>query len=179
MNQPSYRRKQKDAVSWLNQSSHGASLLATVRHHVELQQRLQAVLPAPWGAACSVMRWQDQVLTLGVPNAAHAAKIRQLTPSLTAGLRQVGWQVNGIRVRVQAGESVETEVKRLAMRPPREVRPLDRHDLEAFEALGSTLPEGPLAQSVARLLARHHVPPGTEALPSDATTPGPSETEQP
>src|SRR5690606_14128936 len=102
MYQPPRRHKQTDAMSWLHQSQHGASVLATAKKLLELQALVQASLPAPLNTACQIVRWQDETLTLSVPSAAHSAKLRQVVPRLAAALQKHGWQVNEIRVRVQA-----------------------------------------------------------------------------
>ena len=38
---------------------------------------------------------------IAVPNAALATRIRQMLPKLQAGLRDKGWPVDGIRIKVQ------------------------------------------------------------------------------
>ncbi|WP_371820314.1 DciA family protein [Verticiella alkaliphila] len=140
-----------DALSWLNQSSGGASVMATAHRLLDMQRHLQSVLPPPLNAACQVMRSQDDTLTLSVPTPAHSAKLRQILPRLAASLQAGGWQVNEIRVRVQAG-------------PLTFPRPQSIHDgvrpeiadtgVAAFAELRETLAEGPLADALARLLAR-------------------------
>lgn len=151
MYQPYRRQKQTDAMSWLNQSSHGASVLATATRMLELQQHVQAALPAPLNAACQIIRWQDDTLTLSVPSAAHSAKLRQVIPRLASSLQNRGWQVNEIRVRVQAASRFPAPPAPI----PRDQRPqITSNGVAAFEALAHTVPEGPLAHAIARLLER-------------------------
>ncbi|PPE68995.1 DUF721 domain-containing protein [Caldimonas thermodepolymerans] len=45
----------------------------------------------------------EQGWSLLAPNGAAAAKLRQLQPRLEEALRQRGWQVSAIRVKVQSG----------------------------------------------------------------------------
>jgi hypothetical protein len=45
----------------------------------------------------------EQGWSLLAPNGAAAAKLRQLQPRLEEALRQHGWQVSAIRVKVQSG----------------------------------------------------------------------------
>lgn len=151
MVQPYRRHKQTDAMSWLHQSQHGASVLATAQRLLELQALVQASLPAPLNTACQIIRWQDDVLTLSVPSSAHSAKLRQVVPRLAGALQKHGWQVNEIRVRVQAGPRFP-----LAPAPvPRDQRPEITPDgVAAFAELATTLDDGPLARAIARLVQR-------------------------
>lgn len=140
------RKPSPDALSWLNQTSHGASLVATANRLLQLQQSTQRVLPPPLNTACQILRWQDDSLTLGVPTAAHSAKLRQVLPRLVDALQADGWQVNQIKVRVQA---------RRSDLPPRAA--IQTHDIppdgvKAFEELSALLPEGKLADAVRRLV---------------------------
>ena len=151
MYQPYRRQKQTDAMSWLNQSSHGASLLATAARLLEMQQHLRTALPAPLNASCQIIRWQDDILTVSVPTAAHSAKLRQVVPRLAGALQKHGWQVNEIRVRVQAMPMLP----QAPGRTPPEHRPvITENGVEAFARLAHELPQGPLSDAVRRLLER-------------------------
>ncbi len=151
MYQPYRRHKQTDAMSWLHQSQHGASVLATAKRLLELQALIQASLPAPLSTACQIVRWQDEILTLSVPSAAHSAKLRQVVPRLAAALQKHGWQVNEIRVRVQAAPRFPEAPPAV----PREQRPQISSDgVAAFADLAGTLRDGPLARAIERLVQR-------------------------
>jgi hypothetical protein len=142
--------QQTATLSCLKRDGGGASLLSTAKRLIELQQHLAAALPGQLGEACRVLRIEDGKLTLGVPTAAHSAKLRQLAPRLADALAKHGWQVNGIAVRVQA------TLNRLpdAPAPAREPRLLGAQGLQAFSELHDKLERGPLADAVARLLER-------------------------
>jgi len=119
---------------------------------MQIRQDIAATLPAPLNAICQVAKVENQRVILAVPNAAYAAKLRQLAPRMAQALTARGWNLNEIAVRVQAGlGSIGTEMSR----PPRQVEPLDEQALEAFEALRGQLRPGPLAEAVDRLLAHH------------------------
>ena len=123
---------------------------------MQIRQAAQAVLPEGLGDACQVARLEDGCLTLAVPNASHAAKLRQLAPRLADALTRQGWNINEIKVRIQAdiyGPALPTP-------PARETKPLDAQALHAFTALHDELQPGPLADAVARLLKRHGSPKG-------------------
>lgn len=116
-----------------------------------LQQDIQRLLPEPLASACQVHKWQDGNLLLGIPSAAHSAKLRQMVPRLVQGLQQHGWQVNEIRVRVQAQRDLK-----MSDPVPRGPGPeVDATGLAAFEALQATLPEGdPVRVAIEKLLRR-------------------------
>ncbi|MFN3417003.1 MAG: DciA family protein [Caldimonas sp.] len=71
----------------------------------ESQSRLDGIrplLPPALAAHVKAGPVDDAGWTLLAPNAAAAAKLRQLQPRLEAALRQQGWQVSAIRVKVQS-----------------------------------------------------------------------------
>lgn len=141
------------AMAWLRQDGRAASLLATANRHIQLEQALRAVLPPALQSACHVLRFEDGRLTLGVPAAAHSAKLRQLGPRIAAALDQRGWQVNGIAVRVQASLSQPLgQDVRLAR--PGKPNELGERGVDAFEELKAALPPSPLADAVERLVSR-------------------------
>lgn len=127
---------------------------------MDLERQVGTALPAPLGQSCRVLRYEDGQLTLGVPAAAHSAKLRQLAPRLAAALEKQGWQINGIAVRVQATLTrlEETESSYPAPRAP--VRQMSERGIQAFAELRRQLAEGPLADAVQRLLEAHGSPPG-------------------
>lgn len=146
---------QTATMNWLRQDSRGASLMSTATQLMALQSQVDAVLPEALRGACRVLRFQDNNLTLGVPAASHSAKLRQLAPRIVAGLEKQGWQVNGIAVRVQASLTRPVEALMAEHALPRQpAQPLGNQGIAAFEELQGHLREGPLANAVARLLAR-------------------------
>lgn len=144
----------KNALGWLGSDTLGAGVLATARRYMQMRQIVQAALPAALGDACQVVKLENQRVTLAVPSAAHAAKLRQLAPRIAEALTRRGWNVNEIAVRVQAGMPGPGT----ASRPPRETVPLEEKGLQAFADLHGSLRPGRLADAVARLLARHGKP---------------------
>ncbi|MEI2416908.1 DciA family protein [Orrella sp. JC864] len=128
-----------------------AGVIATAHRHIQIRQAVASVLPPALGAVCQVAKADQLTLVLAVPSAAHAAKLRQMAPSLIRALGARGWNLNEIAVRVQAGlPTGRTEKPR-----PVEKNELDETALQAFSRLHQGLRPGPLADAVARLL-RHH-----------------------
>jgi hypothetical protein len=141
------------ALSWLRHDGRTAGLLATANRHMDLEQHLRAALPAALRAACHVLKFDDGQLTIGVPAAAHSAKLRQLAPRIAASLEKQGWQVNGIAVRVQA--SLSRPLGGLvAPNPVGRPNQINASGIAAFAELEGKIENEPLARAIARLVAR-------------------------
>src|SRR5690625_2438610 len=106
------------ALDWVSADAHGASMLATAQNLIDAERETRHVLPPGIAHACRVARIDGHRMTLAVPSAAYASKLRQLTPRVLAQLNQAGWNVNEITVRVQ-GALLQSE----AHSPPRDVEP--------------------------------------------------------
>jgi len=138
------------AVSWLGNDQQGANVLAAARNLLSAQEAVRESLPPALARACQVARIDRQRMTLAVPSAAYAAKLRQLAPRIIQLLASRGWDLQDVNVKVQAslpwGQEKAVE---------REVVPLDDNALQAFDALRSNIRPGPLADAIGRLLAHH------------------------
>lgn len=151
MNTSTRRQPTPDALSWLNASQHGASLVVTAQRMLALQNNVQQLLPEHLATTCQVLKWQDGSLLVGIPSAAHSAKLRQVVPRLVQGLQQAGWQVNEIRVKVQARRDTDVALAYRNVKAPE----VDATGLAAFAELHQALPEGdPVRMAVERLLRR-------------------------
>lgn len=155
-----YRRTEqaagRTAIDWLGQDVHGANVLATANQMLAMEKAARRLLPPALGRVCHVARLDRQQLTLVVPGAAHASRLRQFTPRIIEGLAVSGWNLNEIIVKIQA------DISRGRTNPPpeKQANPLGQSGLQAFSALREQLPEGPLADAISRLLERHSKLPG-------------------
>lgn len=138
------------AVSWLGSDVQGAQVLTVARNLLKVEQAIKAALPAALADVCKVARIERQQLTLAVPSAAYASKLRQLAPRLVRLLADGGWNLNEIIVKVQAGL-----VKSQTKTAPRRVAPLNESALRAFDELHNNIRPGPLADAISRLLKHH------------------------
>lgn len=139
------------AVDWLDSDQHGANVLSTARMLLSIEQATKQVLPPALAQVCKVARIDRQQITLAVPSAAYAARLRQLAPRIVQLLAGSGWNLNEISVKVQAGllqSQTKTTQTKIAV-------PLDNDALSAFAKLRDTLKPGPLADAVNRLLVHH------------------------
>lgn len=98
------------------------------------------------------MRFDEDQLTVGVPNAALAAKLKQQLPKLQESLLQRGWQVNAIRIKVQVRKIGEKAMRR------KEIE-MSNKALTAFENLRNSLEKSPgnqaLTEALSTMLKRH------------------------
>lgn len=137
-------------LDWMAGDQRGAGLLDTARRLMAAEALLAQVLPAGLARNCKAALIDRQRLTVSVPSPAHAARLRQLAPSVAAHLRAAGWRIEDIVVRIDAGLG-RTAIKQAL----RQAEGLDETALDSFEALRRSLRPGPLADAVGRLLHRH------------------------
>lgn len=142
-------------IEFLRRNDGAGNLLPTAERVLELRQDVLAIVPAVLRETCEIAVFTDETLTLRVTSAGAAAKLRQTLPRLREGLLDRGWQVNVIRLRVQAFDSVELS-RSCATLPKHAQIPVDA--VAAFSELATQLSDSPLKDAVSRLVRRR----GTE-----------------
>src|SRR3546814_20096574 len=78
------------AVNWLSDDQHGAQVLTTARELIAVEQAAIQILPPALAEVCKVARIERQQVTLAVPDAAYAAKLRQLATRILQRLNSSG-----------------------------------------------------------------------------------------
>lgn len=125
----------KDAVDFLRAHDKLANLLPAAARLVALQKDCAAILPAQF-VWCTPLAFEDGQLTLAIPNAALAAKLKQQLPKLQDNLLKRGWQVIAIRLKVQ--------VINVVVKPERVPHPgLSAGAISAFAQLENALEKTP------------------------------------
>jgi hypothetical protein len=99
-------RTAKGVADYLQAHDKMRLLLPAAGRHAALQKACEAALPVLFDT-CSVLHLDAGQLTIAAPNGALAAKLKQKLPMLQGILQQQGWQVSAIRLKVQAGKTVE------------------------------------------------------------------------
>jgi len=139
------------ASDFLRLNDQISALLPAVRRRLHLQRECQRLMPRMFEYA-EVLQLQDGQLTVAVPNAALAARLKQNLPTLQNGLLEGGWQINAIKIKVQVTSKVEKEAT------PKQIA-LSDSALQAFASLEQTLDPHPqnagLRDALARLLSNH------------------------
>ncbi len=144
-------RTAQGATDFLRAHDKMASLLPAVARMAALEKDCAAILPDMFND-CAVLQFESDQLVLSIPNAALAAKLKQILPKLKDALMKRGWQVSAIRLKVQVTKSLEKSVpsKRLMM-PVQAV--------SALSALSTELEETPrnatLIAALNALVKRH------------------------
>lgn len=111
-------------------------LLAMQRYYVQHA-------PAALAHASHVQQLEQQTLTLAADNGAVAAKLRQIAPDLTLIFQRGGYEVTGIRIRVQV---VISAAKRKTKGPT-----LSAEGREKLLESSDSLRDSPLKKALQRL----------------------------
>lgn len=85
-----------------------AHLWPTLSNITALQKECAIALPQLF-LYCQVLQVQNEQLVLAAPNAALATKLKQQLPKLLLSLQKAGWQINAIRIKVQANQALHIE----------------------------------------------------------------------
>lgn len=141
----------------LRQDPTTGGLLPTAERLLQLQQDLNLLLPAGTAASCEVYVSSGDTLIVSAASAALAGKLRQMVPSLIAGLTQRGWKVNAIQLRVQPLNSLtNSNTYANGEEKPKRAR-LPSSALESWAELAETLEKSPLQEAVNALVRRRRV----------------------
>jgi hypothetical protein len=139
------------ATDFLRGNATMASLMPTVMRLAALQKDCAKALPAMF-EHCDILQFESGQLVLAIPNAALAAKLKQQLPKLQAELERKGWQISGIRLKVQVIKSIAPIVHTRALVLPEKA-------MSALEELSTALPASKQNEQLIaalRSLVRHH-----------------------
>ncbi|HOA92182.1 MAG TPA: DciA family protein [Quisquiliibacterium sp.] len=137
-------------LAWLGRHQGFDALTARAEVLLALQADLDRLDTSATGGArrLTALGLQDDVLVLSAPGAALAAKLRQIEPSLLAGLAVRGWKVKRIRIQPQPPRQGAPTP------PPTPKAPVPASAVAAFEALGRQVDDPGLKRALARFVAR-------------------------
>jgi hypothetical protein len=138
------------ALDWVEKGDSTASVLLVAQRLIAIETVIRAQLPASMHTGFAVAQIKGNELTLFAKHSALASKLRQLQPRLVQQIQAAGWAVDELKIKVATRAGAPT-----ATRWPKQARALDNHDLNHFETLSERLDDGPLADAVKKLLARH------------------------
>ncbi len=146
-----------EAMDFLHAHNNMASLLPTVTRLMALQKDCNALLPTMF-SDCEVLNYDAGNLLLSVANPALASKLKQQLPHIQTKLVQQGWQVNAIRIKVQAPE--QKPVSKILLK-----NHLSPQALAAFTRLSQVLGNAPqnaaLKAAVLALIKQQTIHPET------------------
>jgi hypothetical protein len=138
------------ATDFLRRNDRMAALLPAVERMARLQKDCAECLPAMF-KHCEILAFEDGQLLLSLPTTALAAKLKQQLPKLQDTLARRGWQVQGVKLKVQMTKPAQIKEKMRALElPPAAV--------EAFDQLSTQLEaspqNSPLIDAVKAMVAR-------------------------
>ena len=124
-----------------------ARLAAHAGNLLKLQRIIDATLPTSLLRSCRIANYKLGIVFLHADNAAVAAKLRQMAPSLCEQLRSSGREITEIRVKLQP-QTPGTPA------PEQEYRsPIGLQAKQGLTKLSMTLPgDSPLRAAIERLL---------------------------
>lgn len=122
-------------------------LYAHTSHLRQLQQVLEAALPAALATACNVSSLQQGILTVHAENGAVALKLKQMAPRLLQLIQERDSNVSNLRIIVQ-------------IRDRHQVRKRNKPNLSAqgcsiLSEFAENLQDTPLKSALTRIV-RHH-----------------------
>jgi hypothetical protein len=129
------RRNPVGATDFLRRDDKLAAMMPAIERMAALQKDCAIALPAMF-KYCEILAFDDGQLTLSLPNASLAAKLKQQIPKLQETLARRGWQVHGVKLRVQMTKPAEIKEQMRALSLPEAA-------VTAFDELGETLPDTP------------------------------------
>ncbi len=129
----------------LTESAKSATELAALQRHARWLEAMQGVvraaLPPTLASLVFVGNWhEDETLTLLSPSALAVARLKQMTPTLTAALQAKGYPVARIKLRVAPGLSHLSPPEPFAAPPKAPPRALTPQARSALAALAQELP---------------------------------------
>ena len=149
---PEQQPNTRGAVDFLQSNDRLAALLPTLSQLASLQSDCERLLPTLF-ASCRVLQLREGALQVAVPNAALATQVKQVLPKLQEGLRQKGWPVDAVKLKVQLMPAVPESATR-----PVKHKVLPRNAAGAFAELEQTLEDSPrnagLRDALKALLSR-------------------------
>jgi len=145
---PGQAPKTRGAFEFLQSSDKLSELLPAAQRVGQLQADCERLLPTLF-ATCSALQIREGQLNIAVPNAALATRLRQVLPKLQQDLREKGWAVDGIKLKVQPMPSE-------AQRPSKKLSNSDLpgQAISSFSELANSLDDSPLRAALQALVAR-------------------------
>lgn len=137
--------RSRHAMAWLRNEPVLAALGEQASRLAALQADLERCAP---GLGLAVVALERDTLVVGAAHAAVAAKVRQVGPTLVAGLVRAGWRIERIRFKPQWRPPAAAPARR-PKQPPGE------RAVAEIAALSDRVEDPRLKAALRRLAARH------------------------
>ncbi len=133
----------------LGATSELKALSARARRLRELQTLYAGSAPPELACSSRVKNLRAGTLLISADNAAIAAKLKQLGPTLLASLRKSEAEITAIKIEVQVSGALRERV------PQSKKTPLTTDAIQEFESLAKRVPDGQLKAALTRMVRRH------------------------
>ena len=135
----------------LRRNASTGNVLPIAERFLELQRDVNQLLPMTIPEGCSVCQFEEGELSIAVPSATLASKLRQTLPRLREGLERRGWKVNAIQLRVQPSNS---SYKSTAYKPDPKRALVPENALPHLSDLAESLQQSPLKDALNAMVRR-------------------------
>lgn len=140
----------KNATTFLEGHPELNNLLPTIQQIQQLQDDCLRIYPL-FFKNCAVLHLKKEILTIAVPHAAMAAKLKNQLITLQTQLIQRGWQIEQIKLKIQIETSVPPPIseKNIA---------LSQNALDSLSQLNNILQKqknSPVQTALAKMIKRH------------------------
>lgn len=125
------------------------ALSAGMRRLRELQTLYAGSAPRELAQASRVKNLKAGTLFVSADNAAVAAKLKQLAPTLLALIRKTESEITGLRIEVQVSGAARARV------PESQKKPLGPDAIQKFDELANRVENDGLKTALANLVRRH------------------------
>ena len=144
---PGQAPKTREVFEFLQSSDQLSALLPAAQRIGQLQADCEQLLPTLF-ANSRALQIRESELQVAVPNAALATRLRQSLPKLQQGLREKGWAIDGIKLKVQP---MSAELQRPVSKQA--IHELPRHAVNSFAELASAMDQSPLRDALMKLVS--------------------------
>lgn len=126
-------------------------MLPNATRLISLQKACEGILTGSF-SSCEVLQLEKEQLTIGAPSQAAAARLRQKLPQLQNQLKNAGWPVDGIRVKVKLKRPIRPQST-----PEKKALPVEAvAELEKLETwLTQSCTHPALIEAVQTMMNRH------------------------
>lgn len=132
---------------YFKQLDGATGIVAEVRRLAAVDQLCRDALPPSLRPFFNVGAYRNGRIKIYATTGAAAAKLRQISPRISAALRERGLEVTGIDLQVQPGPGKSPT-------PPGPRRVLSKEAINDLESLQAALGPSPLRDAIERLLRR-------------------------
>ncbi len=129
-------------------------IFSQVTQLMKMQQTFSKIVPPNLAEAATLGRISNGKLVIFVKNAAIASKLKQISPTIAAKFKKLGWEVTAIQITVQAHYHSENGSISTNQYFSKKRAHLSQAGVDNLKQFATTLPASELKQSIERLISK-------------------------